>query len=159
MFLGESRHQLDAKNRLRVPAKFRSELGGKYVVTVGSNECLCVYAYDKFADYVAKLESIPSFDLQAQRSIRKILSLASEVEPDEQGRFILPANIKDFAKIDKHSDKRRRLQSRNLERGEVGFLQRDRKFRPGVGRNRYKIWRLMLSPITSLYLPKNVSSF
>jgi len=67
VFLGESRHQLDAKNRLRVPAKFRSELGGKYVVTVGSNECLCVYAYDKFADYVAKLESIPSFDLQAQR--------------------------------------------------------------------------------------------
>ena len=102
VFLGESRHQLDAKNRLRVPAKFRSELGGKYVVTVGSNECLCVYAYDKFADYVAKLESIPSFDLQAQRSIRKILSLASEVEPDEQGRFILPANLKDFAKIDKN---------------------------------------------------------
>ena len=71
-------------------------------MTVGSNECLCVYAYDKFADYVAKLESIPSFDLQAQRSIRKILSLASEVEPDEQGRFILPANLKDFAKIDKN---------------------------------------------------------
>lgn len=89
---------MDAKNRLRVPAKFRSELGDRYVVTVGSNECLCVYAYDKFSDYVAKLESIPSFDLQAQRSIRKILSLASEVVPDEQGRFILPNNLKDFAK-------------------------------------------------------------
>lgn len=102
MFLGEGRHQLDAKNRLRVPAKFRSELGKKYVITVGSNGCLCVYAYEKFAEYVDRLENIPSFDLQAQRSIRKILSLASEVEPDEQGRFILPSNLKEFAKIDKN---------------------------------------------------------
>ena len=160
MFLGESRHQLDAKNRLRVPAKFRSELGGKYVVTVGSNECLCVYAYDKFADYVAKLESIPSFDLQAQRSIRKILSLASEVEPDEQGRFILPANLKDFAKIDKNIvingagskveiwseekwDSYSAIENFDQELAEIGT----------------KIWRLMLSPITSLYLPKKCIEF
>ncbi len=102
MFLGESRHTLDAKNRLRIPAKFRTELGDKYVVTVGSDGCLCVYSNAKFEKYVEKLESIPNFDLQAQRSIRKILSLAIEVEPDEQGRFILPKNLKDFAKIDKN---------------------------------------------------------
>lgn len=102
MFLGESRHTLDAKNRLRIPAKFRTELGDKYVVTVGSDGCLCVYSNAKFGKYVEKLESIPNFDLQAQRSIRKILSLAIEVEPDEQGRFILPKNLKDFAKIDKN---------------------------------------------------------
>ncbi len=102
MFLGESRHTLDAKNRLRIPAKFRTELGDKYVVTVGSDGCLCVYSNAKFEKYVEKLESIPNFDLQAQRSIRKILSLAIEAEPDEQGRFILPKNLKDFAKIDKN---------------------------------------------------------
>jgi MraZ protein len=102
VFLGESRHTLDAKNRLRIPAKFRTELGDKYVVTVGSDGCLCVYSNAKFEKYVEKLESIPNFDLQAQRSIRKILSLAIEVEPDEQGRFILPKNLKDFAKIDKN---------------------------------------------------------
>lgn len=102
MFLGESRHQLDAKNRLRIPAKFRAELGNGYVVTVGSNGCLCVYSSDKFSKYVDKLEQIPTFDLAAQKSVRKILSLATEVEPDEQGRFILPKNLKDFANIDKN---------------------------------------------------------
>ena len=43
MFLGEYRHQIDAKNRLRVPAKLKSELGDKFVVTKGSNGCLFVF--------------------------------------------------------------------------------------------------------------------
>ena len=50
------------------------------------------------------LQSLKAYPaLTCKRSAQsKILSLASEVEPDEQGRFILPANLKDFAKIDKN---------------------------------------------------------
>ena len=30
------------------------------------------------------------------------MALAKEIEPDDQGRFILPKNLKDYAKIDKN---------------------------------------------------------
>ena len=36
-------HQLDAKNRMRIPAKFREELGDGYYITVGTGGCLFVY--------------------------------------------------------------------------------------------------------------------
>ena len=40
-------HQLDAKNRMRIPAKLREELGTGYTVTVGSGGCLYVYSKEQ----------------------------------------------------------------------------------------------------------------
>lgn len=102
MFLGENRYALDSKNRLRVPAKFRTELGTKCYVTIGSNSCLSLYSQKGFEQYMKKLDDIPTHDLEARHVIRKIMSLAEEFEPDDQGRFILPKSLKDYAKIDKN---------------------------------------------------------
>ncbi|MBR2372486.1 MAG: division/cell wall cluster transcriptional repressor MraZ [Clostridia bacterium] len=102
MFLGEYRHQIDAKNRLRVPAKLKSELGDKFVVTKGSNGCLFVFNSKTMESLYEKLQNVPISDIAAQRSIRMLFSSASEVENDEQGRFLLPQSLKAFAKIDKN---------------------------------------------------------
>ena len=40
MFIGQYRHNLDAKNRIIVPAKFRDGLGEVFVVTKGLDGCL-----------------------------------------------------------------------------------------------------------------------
>ena len=104
MFVGEYRHQLDAKNRLRVPAKLKSELGDKFVVTKGSNGCLFVFNSKMMENIYSKLQNVPISDIEAQKSIRMLFSAACEVENDEQGRFLLPQNLKDFAKIDKNVD-------------------------------------------------------
>lgn len=37
------RHQLDAKNRMRIPAKLREELGENYTITKGTSGCLFVF--------------------------------------------------------------------------------------------------------------------
>ena len=102
MFLGETRSQLDPKNRGRVPAKYRAELGKTCYLTIGSNSCLSLYSKSGFEQYMSKLEEIPTHDLAARHVIRKIMSLAEEIEPDDQGRFILPKQLKEFAKIDKN---------------------------------------------------------
>ena len=102
MFLGETRSQLDPKKRCRVPAKFRAELGKTCYITFGSNSCLSLYSQKGFEQYMSKLEEIPTHDLAARHVIRKIMSLAEEIEPDDQGRFILPKQLKEYAKIDKN---------------------------------------------------------
>ena len=43
MFLGRFSHNLDAKGRLAIPAKFRAELADGLVVTRGIDRCLSVY--------------------------------------------------------------------------------------------------------------------
>ena len=102
MFLGENRVQLDAKNRLRLPANYRREIGGLCYVTVGLNSCLQLFKADEFEDYVQKLQEIPAHDIESRRGVRTFMALAKEIEPDDQGRFILPKNLKDYAKIDKN---------------------------------------------------------
>ena len=102
MFLGEYRHQIDAKNRLRVPAKLKSELGDKFVITKGSNGCLFVFNSRMMENLYSKLQNVPISDVQAQRSIRMLFSAASEAENDDQGRFLLPQNLKAFAGISKN---------------------------------------------------------
>ncbi len=46
MLLGEFEHTIDDKNRLTLPAKFRSAFAGGIVVTRGMDGCLYAYAPD-----------------------------------------------------------------------------------------------------------------
>ena len=53
MFYGEYAHTLDAKGRMSMPARYREELGEKFMVTKGINNCLFVFPmgeWNAFAD-------------------------------------------------------------------------------------------------------------
>ena len=103
MFLGEYYHQLDEKNRLRIPAKLRNGLGNNYIIMKGSNSCLFVYSSSEMQALMnEKLKSVPLSDVVAQKSIRMLFSSGFEVEEDNQGRFTLPQNLKEFAGIKKN---------------------------------------------------------
>ena len=43
MMIREYRHNIDAKKRIAVPAKFRKEIGEKAVIAKGQEKCLFVY--------------------------------------------------------------------------------------------------------------------
>ncbi|ADL12277.1 MraZ domain protein [Acetohalobium arabaticum DSM 5501] len=43
MLMGEYVHAMDKKGRVIIPSKFRKELGNKFVVTRGLDECLFIY--------------------------------------------------------------------------------------------------------------------
>ncbi|HBQ25603.1 MAG TPA: cell division/cell wall cluster transcriptional repressor MraZ, partial [Syntrophomonas sp.] len=43
MFLGEYQHSLDAKGRITIPARFRDQLGEKFVATKGLDNCIFLY--------------------------------------------------------------------------------------------------------------------
>ena len=103
MLLGEYYHQLDEKNRLRIPAKLRNQLGSGYIIMKGSSNSLFVYSSDEMENLMnEKLKSVPLSDIKAQKSIRMLFSSAFVVEEDAQGRFILPQNLREFAGIKKN---------------------------------------------------------
>ena len=95
-------HQLDAKNRMRIPAKMREELGQNYTIMAGSNKCLYVYPEKKAEKIISKLRTINPFDEKKQAAARKLLSLTWQAEEDKQGRILIPENIRAHAEISKN---------------------------------------------------------
>ena len=58
MLMGEYHHNIDEKSRLIIPAKFRSELGERFVITKGLDKCLFVYSETEWNKLMQKVASI-----------------------------------------------------------------------------------------------------
>ena len=43
MLMGKYQNSIDAKSRMIIPAKFREELKGNAVLTMGMDKCLYIY--------------------------------------------------------------------------------------------------------------------
>ena len=95
-------HQLDAKNRMRIPAKLREELGSGYTITVGSGGCLYVYSAEQMQEVKATLTKLNTYREKQLKAARYILYNSWEAEEDKQGRILLPENLRKFAKIEKN---------------------------------------------------------
>lgn len=98
---GEYSHQLDAKNRIRIPAKLKKELGDRYCFTKGTNGCLFVFPEEVIKDKIAEIEEIKMSDADKQKGVRAFLKSVNFAEEDNQGRVILPSKLKEFANIQK----------------------------------------------------------
>lgn len=101
MFIGEYSHSIDAKKRLALPSKFRGELGSKVVVTRGLDDCLFVYPMKVWEVLAEKLGSLPVGEAGTRSFIRLMLSGATDVDMDGQGRVLLPEYLKEYAGLDK----------------------------------------------------------
>ena len=101
VLIGEFQHNIDAKGRLTMPAKFRPELGGQFVVTRGLDGCLFGYPMENWAVQEEKLKKLNLMKKDARQFARFFYSAATEVEIDKQGRINLPQTLLDYAKIDK----------------------------------------------------------
>jgi len=104
MFKGMFEHQLDDKNRLRIPSKFKKELTGEngersYSFFRGMNRCICVMADEDLDDAIASIseEGISESNHASAMFFSSIFS----AEEDAQGRVVLPAALKRMAGIQK----------------------------------------------------------
>ena len=101
MFMGEYHHSIDDKGRLIIPAKFRSELGDKFVITRGIENCLFAYPEKRWEEIVHKLESLPFTKKDARNFTRFFLSGATVAEFDKQGRVNITSPLINYASIEK----------------------------------------------------------
>ena len=74
MLMGEYHHNIDDKGRLTIPSKFRDDLGEKFVITRGLENCLFAYSLEDFQKIVAELQKIPFAKKDARQFMRFFLS-------------------------------------------------------------------------------------
>lgn len=99
MLIGQYHSKVSVKGRIAFPKKFRDVLGDKLVVTMGYEGSLIIVSEDGWKALIEGTEDKPFLFGSARDTNRFLLGSASEVELDEQGRFVIPSYLRDYAKI------------------------------------------------------------
>lgn len=100
--VGRFNHQLDSKNRMRLPATQRNEYGEEFYISADIRGSLLVRQKEDMDKMSEKL-AVPSVaDYDVQNAVMWFYERTYLVKQDEQGRFVLPKELKDYAKIDKN---------------------------------------------------------
>ena len=81
LLLGTYTPKIDAKGRMALPAKFRSQLGQGLVMARGQERCVYLLPFD------------------AREYLRVFLSGAVDQQPDKQGRVLVPQMLRDYANL------------------------------------------------------------
>ena len=99
MLVGEYNYAIDAKGRLNFPARFREEMGERFVVTRWLDGCLVAFSQSEFEQLAA---TFAAKGMTKSRDIQRFLfSAAEEVAPDKQGRILLPPVLRRHAGLEK----------------------------------------------------------
>ncbi len=99
MLIGTYQHTLDPKGRVIIPAKFREELGSPFYATRGNDNTIALLSKEAWEALGRRINEQPSSKTVKLR--RFLFSNAAELEPDKQGRVLLPQNLREYAAIDK----------------------------------------------------------
>ena len=100
-FCGEYKCAADAKGRLMVPAKMRELFpAGESMILVRSlDRCINIYTEEKWRSFEEKIFTLPETEARDVR--RFFYASMQDVEPDGQGRVLIPAGLREYAKIEK----------------------------------------------------------
>lgn len=101
MFIGEYYHNLDAKGRIIIPAKFRDELNGTFILTRGLDGCLTIYSTEKWEKIFEEINKLPETRKATRQYIRMLTANACECTLDNQGRILIPSNLSNSVNITK----------------------------------------------------------
>ncbi len=99
-FVGQFQHSLDAKGRLILPAKFRPEFERGGHLSPNTEGCVALWTPSEFArksdEYLIESRNGGA---QGRKNARYWAANSSDVEFDKQGRFALPAVIREYGQL------------------------------------------------------------
>ncbi len=102
-FRGRSAARLDAKGRLRIPAKFREILQKHYtdvLVVSKQPDYLVAYPPEKWDEMEGKARNLSQFNPQHRSFVRHFISGAEICEFDTQGRILIPPLLREDAHLE-----------------------------------------------------------
>ncbi len=99
VLIGQFEHTIDAKGRINFPAKFREDIGDRFILTKGLDNCIAVYSLEEWGRWEERFKSLP--DSKSRQLKRFFFASATDVEPDKQGRIVLPSVLRDYAGLEK----------------------------------------------------------
>ena len=106
MFRGASGISLDSKGRLAVPARYRellmNQCSGKLVCTIDvASPCLLLYPLPEWEAIETQLRRLSSMRPEERRLQRLLIGHAADCDMDKNGRFLIPAKLRQFASLEK----------------------------------------------------------
>ena len=103
MLRGATKVTLDDKGRMVLPTRYREQISvqsqGKLIVTVDREQCLLIYPLPEWEQTERKLMSLPSLHPQSRKLQRLMVGHATDVELDGHGRFLIPPELREFARL------------------------------------------------------------
>ena len=100
MLSGKVVHQMDGKNRIRIPAKYKNAFPDReklYFVEYAP-DCITVMPESVLSTKLASFDEVNPGDPDMMIAKRRILSSIDEVSEDGQGRTQIPKCFRDYAK-------------------------------------------------------------
>lgn len=111
-YVGEFRHQLDEKCRLRLPSKLKDKLGLRPCIMRGTNHCLFVMPEKEAKEFLERqFSEVELGDADSNKVLRLMTSTAYFAEEDKQGRILMPAKLLEHAKM---KDKQGNILDKNI---------------------------------------------
>jgi MraZ protein len=103
VFLGRYAHNLDAKGRLAIPARFRDALAEGVILTRGIDRCLALYPLEAWRPLAEKVAALPLTDADARNFRRLVFAEAADLSLDGQGRVLVPPELRRYAGLEREA--------------------------------------------------------
>jgi MraZ protein len=101
-FTGTFEHNLDAKNRLTIPSKFRTALSGGVYLSRGVEACVSLYPAETYTAMAEQaLAGLNPLSREGRELRRVLYASALETELDSAGRVMLTPRFLEHAGIDR----------------------------------------------------------
>ncbi len=97
MLIGRYASKVSVKGRIAVPVKLREELGNSAVIAQGYEKSLLLVNTSKWKELTGFLSGKPLTMGPARDTERFLYGSAFEIELDDQGRMVIPQELRAFA--------------------------------------------------------------
>ena len=107
MYRGATRINLDGKNRIAIPTKYREKIliesSGLLVLTAHIYKCLLLYPQFAWEPIQEKIMNLSSFEKKSSGLQRLLVGFAEDISLDKASRLVIPSELKNYAEIDKNA--------------------------------------------------------
>ena len=97
MLIGEYTVKLGDEKRLAIPKKFREEQGTKLIITKGYENSLVIVNQNQWEQIAGEVTNGSFISKDIRETTRFLVGSANELEFDEQGRFVVPTSLLEYA--------------------------------------------------------------
>jgi len=107
VFFGETAINLDAKGRMAVPVRYRDDLevacGNRLVLTYSAFDagCLWLYPEPEWERVREQVMGLSTFNPSHRSLQRRLIGSATQLEPDGNGRLLLPVTLRQVTGLEK----------------------------------------------------------
>lgn len=99
MYIGSYIHNLDDKNRLSIPKKWKDLIGKSLILTAGLDGSIFLYDKKHWEKIISNVGELSFLDKDSRNFSRFMLSNAFDIDIDSHGRILVPDNLKAIANL------------------------------------------------------------